>query len=130
MQGAHEAIHPTHMELTSLPTEETWSDQHRKVYTHIWKRTLQSVMAPAQQKSRALVFQIDDDEAEPEKKWKGSLSMLTFKGWKILNEENDTEKDEQFAKTTVLAVGTEAKWSDMVGRQIATQPPIAGYLRF
>jgi len=123
VQGAHEAIHPTHMELTSLPTEETWSDQHRKVYAHIWKRTLQSVMAAAQQKSRALVFQIDDDETEPEKRWKGTLSTLVFKGWKILNEENDTEKEEQFAKTGVLAVGTKAKWSDMVGRQIATQPP-------
>ena len=123
VQGAHEAIHPTHMDLTSLPTEETWTDQHRKVYSHIWRRTLQSVMAAAQQKSRALVFQIDDDETEPEKKWKGSLSMLTFKGWKILNEENDTEKEEQFVKTNVLTVGTKAKWSDMVGRQIATQPP-------
>ena len=123
VQGAHEAIHPTHMDLLSLPSEEVWSDYDRKVYTHIWRRTLQSIMAPAQQKSRALTFQIDDDEGEAEKKWKGTLSMLTFKGWKILNEENDTEKDEQFAKTTVLAVGTEAKWSDMVGRQVATQPP-------
>jgi len=35
VQGAHEAIHPTHMNLISLPTEETWSDQHRKVYSHI-----------------------------------------------------------------------------------------------
>ena len=123
VQGAHEAIHPTHMDLLSLPSEEVWSDYDRKVYTHIWRRTLQSIMAPAQQKSRALVFQIEDDEGEAEKKWKGTLSMLTFKGWKILNEENDTEKEEQFAKTTVLAVGTEAKWSDMVGRQVATQPP-------
>jgi DNA topoisomerase I len=121
VQGAHEAIHPTHMELTSLPTEETWSDQHRKVYAHIWKRTLQSVMAPAQQKSRSFVFQLDGG-AENEK-WKGSLSMLVFKGWKILNEENDTEKEEQFAKTNELKVGMKVKWSDMVGRQIATQPP-------
>jgi len=123
VQGAHEAIHPTHMDLVSLPTEETWTDQHRKVYAHIWKRTLQSVMAPAQQKSRSFVFQLDGDAAEPEKKWKGTLSMLTFKGWKILNEENDTEKEEQFAKTNELKVGVKAKWSDMVGRQIATQPP-------
>jgi DNA topoisomerase-1 len=121
VQGAHEAIHPTHMDLTSLPTEETWTDQHRKVYVHIWRRTLQSVMAPAQQKSRSMVFQLDG--APDEQKWKGSLSMLTFKGWKILNEENDKDKDEQFAKTDVLTIGTKAKWSDMVGRQIATQPP-------
>jgi DNA topoisomerase-1 len=78
-------------------------------------------MAPAQQKSRALVFQLDGG-AENEK-WKGTLSMLTFKGWKILNEENDTEKEEQFAKTNDLKVGVKAKWSEMVGRQIATQPP-------
>ena len=121
VQGAHEAIHPTHMDLVSLPTEETWSDQHRKVYAHIWKRTLQSVMAPAQQKSRSFVFQLDSSSEN--EKWKGTLSMLTFKGWKILNEENDTEKEEQFAKTGVLAVGVKTKWSDMVGRQIATQPP-------
>jgi len=121
VQGAHEAIHPTHMDLTSLPTEETWTDQQRKVYAHIWQRTLQSVMAPAQQKSRSLVFQLDG--ASDEQRWKGSLSMLVFKGWKILNEENDTEKNEQFAKTDGLKVGVKAKWSEMVGRQIATQPP-------
>jgi len=68
-----------------------------------------------------MVFQLDG--APDEQKWKGSLSMLVFKGWKILNEENDKEKDEQFAKTDILKVGLKAKWSDMVGRQIATQPP-------
>jgi len=121
VQGAHEAIHPTHMDLVSLPTEETWSDQDRKVYSHIWKRTLQSVMAPAQQKSRSFVFQLDG--ASEKETWKGSLSILVFKGWKILNEENDTEKDEQFAKTDSLSKNAKAKWSDMVGRQVATQPP-------
>ena len=121
VQGAHEAIHPTHMDLVSLPTEETWSDQDRKVYSHIWKRTLQSVMAAAQQKSRSFTFQLEG--ASEKETWKGSLSTLVFKGWKILNEENDTEKDEQFAKTNDLKVGGKAKWSDMVGRQIATQPP-------
>jgi DNA topoisomerase-1 len=49
--------------------------------------------------------------------------MLVFKGWKILNEENDTEKEEQFAKTDSLSKNAKAKWSDMVGRQVATQPP-------
>lgn len=121
VQGAHEAIHPTHMDLVSLPTEETWSDQDRKVYSHIWKRTLQSVMAAAQQKSRSFTFQLEG--ASEKETWKGSLSTLVFKGWKILNEENDTEKDEQFAKTNDLKVGVKAKWSDMVGRQVATQPP-------
>jgi len=121
VQGAHEAIHPTHMNHISLPAEETWSDQHRKVYSHIWKRTLQSVMAPAQQKSRSFTFQ--SEGASEKETWKGSLSMLTFKGWKILNEENDTEKEEQFAKTDNLSKNGKAKWSDMVGRQVATQPP-------
>jgi DNA topoisomerase-1 len=121
VQGAHEAIHPTHMDLVSLPTEETWTDQDRKVYSHIWKRTLQSVMAAAQQKSRSFIFQLDNDDIEH--KWKGSLSILVFKGWKILNEENDTEKDEQFAKTDNLSKNAKTKWSDMVGRQVATQPP-------
>jgi DNA topoisomerase-1 len=121
VQGAHEAIHPTHIDLVSLPTEETWSDQDRKVYSHIWKRTLQSVMAAAQQKSRSFTFQLEG--ASEKETWKGSLSTLVFKGWKILNEENDTEKDEQFAKTNELKMGGKAKWSDMVGRQVATQPP-------
>ena len=119
VQGAHEAIHPTHMDLTSLPSEEVWSDYDRKVYTHIWRRTLQSIMAPAQQKSRALTFQLDGDTAEH--RWKGTLSTLVFKGWKILNTEH--EDDERFAKTDDLKVGTKTTWSDMVGRQVATQPP-------
>jgi DNA topoisomerase-1 len=119
VQGAHEAIHPTHMNLLSLPSEEVWSDYDRKVYTHIWRRTLQSIMAPAQQKSRALTFQLDGDTAEH--RWKGTLSTLVFKGWKILNTEH--EDDERFAKTDNLKVGTKTTWSDMIGRQVATQPP-------
>jgi DNA topoisomerase-1 len=127
VQGAHEAIHPTHMNMDSLPTEETWSDQERKVYSHIWKRTLQSQMAAAQQKSRCLSFKIDmlpttgaEIEKEKEKLFKGSLSLLAFKGWKILNE---LEEDARWAQTEGLKIGSLAKWSDLTGRQIATQPP-------
>jgi DNA topoisomerase-1 len=78
-------------------------------------------MAASQQKSRAFTFQLEG--ASEEQKWKGTLSTVVFKGWKILNEENETEKDEQFAKTNGLTIGVKAKWSDMVGRQVATQPP-------
>jgi DNA topoisomerase-1 len=76
-------------------------------------------MAPAQQKSRALTFQLEGDTAEH--RWKGTLSTLVFKGWKILNTEH--EDDERFAKTDNLKEGTKTTWSDMVGRQVATQPP-------
>ena len=121
VQGAHEAIHPTHMDVDSLPTEETWSDQDRKVYAHIWKRTIQSQMAPSQQKSRALSFRMDGSLAEEKDKvFKGTISFLAFKGWKILNE---VEDDPRWTLTEGLKVGLAAKWSDLTGRQIATQPP-------
>ena len=121
VQGAHEAIHPTHMDVDSLPPEETWSDQDRKVYAHIWKRTIQSQMAPSQQKSRALSFRIDGSLAEEKDKlFKGTISFLAFKGWKILNE---VEDDPRWTLTEGLKVGLAAKWSDLTGRQVATQPP-------
>jgi DNA topoisomerase-1 len=122
VQGAHEAIRPTHIDVSSLPTEETWSDQERKVYAFIWRRTLQSMMSACVQKSRTLTFQMDTDPADHQ--WRGSISHLAFRGWKIL--QPDVTDDERWSKTDGLEKmkeKTKAKWSDLVGRQVATQPP-------
>jgi DNA topoisomerase-1 len=118
VQGAHEAIRPTHVDITSLPTEETWSDQERKVYAFIWQRSVQSMMTASQQKTRTVTFTCDCDSKE--RVWKGSVSMLVFKGWKILQESGD---DEDFLQTNSLKVGDKACWKSMNARQVATQPP-------
>jgi DNA topoisomerase-1 len=43
-QEAHEAIRPTHIEVSSVGADE----QQKKLYNLIWRRTLASQMAPAQ----------------------------------------------------------------------------------
>jgi DNA topoisomerase-1 len=45
-QDAHEAIRPTHMDMTDL-TGGDWTPADIRVYKLIWQRTLQSVMSPA-----------------------------------------------------------------------------------
>jgi DNA topoisomerase-1 len=120
VQGAHEAIRPTHVETKSLTIEELWSDQERKVYGFIWQRTVQSVMSAAVQKTRSIQFRCDSDN-DKERNWKGSVSTLSFKGWKLLNP--DIEDGDLFNKTAALRVGQKCGWKEMVARQIATQPP-------
>ena len=85
-QEAHEAIRPTHFELSQLTDSEDWAPTDRKIYHLIWLRAIQSIMAPAKGESRTVTFDLEGDENEfPwEAKWKRTL----FQGWKIADEKD------------------------------------------
>jgi DNA topoisomerase-1 len=106
-QEAHEAIRPTHFELSQLTDSEDWAPMDRKIYHLIWLRAIQSIMAPAKGESRTVTFDLEGDEQEfPwEAKWKRTL----FQGWKIadekdsqiaLAEDNDGETQEESAEAS------------------------------
>jgi DNA topoisomerase-1 len=111
-QEAHEAIRPTHFELSQLTDSEDWTPTDRKIYHLIWLRAIQSIMAPAKGESRTVTFDLEGDENEfPwEAKWKRTL----FQGWKIadekdsqisLAEDKDSEEEESAEASWKLAEG-------------------------
>jgi DNA topoisomerase-1 len=119
-QEAHEAIRPTHMDLTTLP-EGDWTPYDKKVYNLIWQRTIQSVMAPAKGETCKVKIQIEGDE---DFTWSTQWKRTTFEGWKRagkvahIDEDSDQSgdedsKDDAWSKASKLEVGDKVKWQDM-----------------
>jgi DNA topoisomerase I len=98
-QEAHECIRPTQMALTILPG--TPSPEEKKVYQLIWRRAIQSLMAPAKGLTRTLTLQLNaDSDTFP---WSTSWKKTTFQGWKILgataNHDDDSDNDQDATST-------------------------------
>jgi DNA topoisomerase-1 len=120
-QEAHEAIRPTHMDMTTLP-EGDWSAYDKKVYNLIWQRTMQSVMAPARGETCKVKLQIDGDE---DFSWGAQWKRTTFEGWRKAGKvaridddesgesDSDDTKDMAWMKATQLSVGEKVKWLDI-----------------
>ena len=117
-QEAHEAIRPTHMDVTTLP-EGDWSAYDKKVYNLIWQRTIQSVMAPAKGETCKIKSQIEGDE---DFTWSSQWKRTTFEGWKRagkvahIDEDSDASedsKDDAWDKASKMKVGDKVKWLDM-----------------
>jgi DNA topoisomerase-1 len=92
-QEAHEAIRPTHMEVTALPEGE-WTAYDKKIYHLIWQRAIQSVMAPARGETCYVTSRIQEDEFL----WSSSWKRTTFQGWKragkVVNIDEDSDAEE------------------------------------
>ena len=98
-QEAHEAIRPTHFDLSKLPDSEDWGTQDYKVYRLIWLRAIQSIMSHAKGETRTIHFDAEGDEGEFP--WHASWKRTIFPGWKTANDA-DTELE-------VAEKGDEAK---------------------
>jgi DNA topoisomerase-1 len=106
VQEAHEAIRPTHMDVTSVGI-------HEKIYGLIWQRAIQSVMASAKGETCTVRIQIDD-----EFKWSSKWKRNTFEGWKRAGNvaKIDDEEEEEFTdwnNAVELEVGEKVEWVDM-----------------
>lgn len=117
-QEAHEAIRPTHMDVTELP-EGDWTPYDKKVYNLIWQRTIQSVMAPARGETCKIKLQIDEDE---DFTWSSQWKRTTFEGWKRagkvaqIDDDSDASedaKDDTWDKASKMKVGDKVKWTDI-----------------
>jgi DNA topoisomerase-1 len=117
-QEAHEAIRPTHMEVTSLDGAD-WTPYDKKVYSLIWQRAIQSVMAAAKGETCKVKTQIYGDE---DFVWSSQWKRTTFEGWKragkvayIDDSESDGEGDNslEWDEATALKPGDKVKWTDM-----------------
>jgi len=117
-QEAHEAIRPTHMELASVGDEYTAVE--KKVYAFIWKRSMQSAMAPATGVKRVVKFTLDSD---PDAfSWSTSRSKTLFQGWQILGKQvnidspSDAEVDvEEDFDLDSMKQGQKIQWKNLTG---------------
>jgi len=123
--GAHEAIRPTHFSTDVLSGE--FHPMERKIYNLIYKRAIQSVMAPAKGDERRVRWMIDDDPNEfiHEGLWK----RTRFQGWKIVGQseanldEKEDEEAEQWNSSELLEVNKKIQWVSLLAEQKYTNPP-------
>jgi len=125
-QEAHEAIRPTHMELASLGDEYTAPE--KKVYAFIWKRSMQSAMAPATGVKRVVKFRLDSD---PDAfSWSTSRSKTLFQGWQILGKQVDIDADSSTDESAEaedfdldsMKEGQKIQWKNLTGAPKVTTP--------
>jgi DNA topoisomerase-1 len=79
-QAAHEGIRPTHMEVTDLADV---GDKEQRLYAMIWKRTIQSVMAP--ELRDAVKITATPTAAPALITLTADWDQTSFAGWRILD---------------------------------------------
>ena len=113
-QEAHEAIRPTHLDITEIEGDA----YEKKLYKLIWQRAIQSVMSPAKGESNHVTIQIKEDT---DFTWTSHWSHTTFEGWKRVGKVAVLEKeesDEETKKSTwdnaiALKEGDIVQWQKM-----------------
>ena len=130
-QEAHEAIRPTHMNLSALPAGEEWTAGEMKLYKLIWQRTLQSVMSAARHEEHIVLFKADADPDEF--LWQSTWKRTLFPGWKRVGlgrvnvddhaEEKDESTEDSLWKTvTALKEGDAVEWKTLAAEPQQTKP--------
>lgn len=127
VHAAHEAIRPTHLEVTDIDGD--------RLYALIWRRTMQSQMAD----SRSTVKRMQITTPKPcETTWTASWERLDFPGWRILDPAaagltDDGEEtgdvatgyaasNAAFAAVAKLAVGDKLTFVDATVTEKPSQP--------
>jgi len=86
-QEAHEAIRPTYMDKKTV----SGSDQEKKLYDLIWKRTLASQMADAKLEKTTISISIDGST----KRFQASGEIVVFDGFlRVYAESKDEEQED------------------------------------
>ena len=118
-QAAHEGIRPTHMETT-----EVEGVQEQRLYTLIWNRTLQSVMAP---ETRDVVSLKANPTADPTLLLTTEWDQTRFAGWRILDAERKAEEEGVAAAAYLsrkpLTASKTLKWLTFTVTESPTTPP-------
>ena len=115
-QEAHEAIRPTHIEVTTVEGDGA------SLYRLIWQRTVQSQMAPARGETCTVKISLDDFP------WTSRWKRTTFPGWQRIgrvaqiDEEEEEEKEDAFwTKAIQIPVGASLPWKTMKASQQETK---------
>jgi DNA topoisomerase-1 len=122
-QAAHEAIRPTHPELTEV---DDMDPVHKTVYRLIWRRAMQSQMAPAKSQVRTAALHVS---AIPTLSWSAEQSKPLFEGWRIVERSAKSEESRKAALalwdawTPTWSPKKTTHWSQLVGEEVFTKPP-------
>ena len=114
-QDAHEAIRPSHIELTPESIKDSLTPDQYKLYRLIYNRFMASQMASAIYDT--VTVSIDGNEYN----FKANGQTMKFKGYMTLYVEN--EEKEEFEKIPELTVGEEVKKEEIEAKHSFTEPP-------
>ena len=114
-QDAHEAIRPSHIELTPEMIKDSLTSDQYKLYRLIYNRFIASQMASAIYDT--VTVSIDGNEYN----FKANGQTMKFKGYMTIYVEN--EEKEEFEKIPELTVGEEVKKENIEAKQSFTEPP-------
>ena len=114
-QDAHEAIRPSHIELSPELVKDSLSADQYKLYRLIYNRFMASQMASAVYDT--VTVSVDGNEYN----FKANGQTMKFKGYMTLYVEN--EEKEEFEKIPELEVGEEVKKENIEAKQSFTEPP-------
>ncbi len=117
-QDAHEAIRPTHPELTPdmVKASGVTSDQY-KLYKLIWERFMASQMAKCQLNTVSVDIEANGCV------FKASGYSIRFDGFTVLYEETKDDESESKNDLTGIEKDAEAQLVSLEGNQHFTQPP-------
>jgi len=116
-QEAHEAIRPTYLNKTDV---EGTQDQ-KKLYNLIWKRTIASQMSDAQLEKTTIKIDISNSKLH----FTASGEIVVFDGFlKVYYESSDDDKqEEESGILPVVTKGEQLKAREIIATQRFTQPP-------
>ena len=122
-QAAHEAIRPTHPEVTEIADMEP---VHATVYRLIWRRAMQSQMSAATSNVRTATLTLP---ALPTLSWSAEQTKPLFEGWRIVEKSAKTEESRAAAEaawtawTPTWSAGKSTNWTTLQGDEVFTKPP-------
>ncbi len=118
-QEAHEAIRPTYMDRTELPEEAT--QQERRLYDLIWKRTIACQMADAEMEKTQATISIDGRSEQ----FVATGEVVKFDGFLKVYRETDTESDEAESTDILppLTIGQQLQRIEIQATERYTQRP-------
>jgi DNA topoisomerase-1 len=116
-QAAHEAIRPTHPEHAEAPVDD---HIQQTVYRLIWRRAMQSQMAPSQTDVRRATLHF---EAESSRVWSAEQTKIRFAGWRVL-ERGGAAHDAAAWETWApyLRAGARLYWTALHADEMFTKP--------
>ena len=118
-QEAHEAIRPTYMDATSIDGTQ----QEKRLYDLIWKRTAASQMADAQIEKTTVTIRLSDADEQ----FVANGEVVKFDGFlKVYRESSDDEADGQEDTSHTLPPMTEGELqrSEITATQRFSQGPV------
>ena len=105
-QEAHEAIRPTKIEVTEVKDDMTPKE---KMYTLIWRNTVESCMSPAKYSSVTAKI-----TAPEESEYRYTAEQVVFAGWKIVKGVEETNQLYTFIQT--LKSKSEIKYNKIASK--------------